>query len=103
MSVSFGLKASTPRKKPAAPLAAFNGAEDNEVEAVLTEAEKLAQSEQLQVRSFPSVLRCTRVVLTVCAQHQLDQLVSGDRSRAMLLLMQRCIRLHCKPGIKLSG
>ena len=72
MSVSFGLKTSTPRKKDAAPLAAFNGAEDDEDEVVLSEAEKLAESEHLQVRSFLALLRFASVLWHACIEHQLD-------------------------------
>ena len=72
MSVSFGLKTSTPRKK-AAPLAAFTetGAEDDEKETVRSELEKLAESERLQVRSHPSLTACLLLVLPcLIAQHQ---------------------------------
>lgn len=103
MSVSFGLKASTPRKKAAAPLAAFNGADDDEAEVVLSEAEKLAESERLQVRRFPTLIILISVAWHACTEHQLNHLVSDDRFRAMLLLMQRSILLHCKSGIKLSS
>ena len=51
MSVSFGLKASTPKRRGAAPLAAFTVTEEDENEAVLSEVDKLAESERLQVRS----------------------------------------------------
>ena len=61
MSISFGLKASTPRKKAAALPAAFNGAVDDEDEVVLSEADKLAESERLQVRSLRALLRLTSV------------------------------------------
>ena len=103
MSVSFGLKASTPRKKAVAPPAAFNGAEDDEDEVVLSEVDKLAESERLQVRSFPTLMRFTSVAWRACTEHQLDHLLSGGRFRAMLLLMQRSILLRCKLGTKLSS
>lgn len=48
MSVSFGLKASTPKRRGAAPLAAFTVTEEDENEAVLSEVDKLAESERLQ-------------------------------------------------------
>lgn len=48
MSVSFGLKASTPKRRAAAPLAAFTAVEDDENEAVLSEGQKQAESERLQ-------------------------------------------------------
>ena len=105
MSVSFGLKASTPKRRAAAPLAAFTAVEDDEHEAVLSEVEKLAESERLQVRShLPYHIACYVILSCAgCAQHQLDTPVSGDRVRAMLLLMQRSILLHCKLGTKHSG
>ena len=101
MSISFGLKASTPRKKAAGHLAAFSGAEDDEDEVVLSEADKLAESERLQVRSFPALLHFSSVAWHACTERQLDHLLSDDRFRAMLLLMQRSILLHCKHGTKL--
>lgn len=72
MSISFGFKASTPRKKSAAPPAAFIGAEDDEDEVVLSEADKLAESERLQVRSFPALMRFTVLAWHACSEHQLD-------------------------------
>lgn len=103
MSVSFGLKASTPKRRAAAPLAAFTAVEDDENEAVLSEGQKQAESERLQVRShLPYHYAYLVLSCPACAQHQLDTPVSGDRVRAMLLLMQRSILLHCKLGIKHS-
>lgn len=54
MSVSFGLKTTTPKRKASVPLAVFTEPEEDESEAVLSDAEKLAESERLQVRSHMS-------------------------------------------------
>lgn len=48
MSVSFGLKGSSVKRATAAPLAAFAEPED-EPEPDLSEAQKLAESQRLQV------------------------------------------------------
>ena len=51
MSVSFGLKTTAPKRKASVPLAIFTQPEEDENETVLSDAEKLAESERLQVRS----------------------------------------------------
>ena len=64
MSVSFGLKTSTPKKRTPVSLAAFAEPADDEPEAILSESEKLAESERLQVLHYSLPLSAVSLHVT---------------------------------------